>query len=266
MFPTRWTPSSSALLIFRTKGTTVHLNPVLVLPTLQTKEIDLSLKTITIERRGTSGLRCKDNIRVHVVAHFQLRINPSKNDILQVATAIGCEQAGQQETLEALFAAKFAEALQIVSKRFDFEELLTHREDFQAYTIQTIGPDLNGFILEDVIIETLDQVPLEELDPNDILDAEGIEKITEITVYRQRRTLALQEEREQVTQRHQQALQAVKQLEAKQASLEATITLLEQKIAELRSVIAEKRPTGSHLDDDLHSLLAGQEADQDPLD
>ena len=41
--------------------------------------------------------------------------------------------------------------------------------------------DLNGFILEDVAIDFLEQTPLNNMDPNDVNDAIGIEKITEIT-------------------------------------------------------------------------------------
>ena len=40
--------------------------------------------------------------------------------------------------------------------------------------IISIGKDLNGYALEDIAIDYLEQTPLETLDPNNVLDAEGI--------------------------------------------------------------------------------------------
>lgn len=37
-----------------------------------------------------------------------------------------------------------------------------------------IGDDLNGYVLEDVTIDYLEQTPKSSLDPNNILDAEDI--------------------------------------------------------------------------------------------
>ena len=44
-----------------------------------------------------------------------------------------------------------------------------------------IGSDLNGYVLEDVAIDYLEQTAKNSLDPSNILDAEGIRKITELT-------------------------------------------------------------------------------------
>ena len=40
---------------------------------------------------------------------------------------------------------------------------------------------MNGYRLDDAAIDYLEQTPLEMLSPNNILDAEGIKKITELT-------------------------------------------------------------------------------------
>ena len=44
-----------------------------------------------------------------------------------------------------------------------------------------IGTDLNGYRLDNCHIDYLEQTPLESLNPQNILDAEGIKKITELT-------------------------------------------------------------------------------------
>src|SRR5690606_41415773 len=47
--------------------------------------------------------------------------------------------------------------------------------------LKVIGTDLNGYVLDDCAIDYLEQTPLEKLNPNNILDAEGIKKITDLT-------------------------------------------------------------------------------------
>jgi uncharacterized membrane protein YqiK len=60
-----------------------------------------------------------------------VRVNKTKEDVLRVAQAIGCQRASHQKTLEELFAAKFSEALKTVGKRLEFEQLYSQRDDFK---------------------------------------------------------------------------------------------------------------------------------------
>lgn len=153
-----------------------------VLPVFHRAEtMDISVKTIEIDRRGKEGLICMDNIRADIKVNFFIRVNKTKEDVLKVAQAIGCQRASDQKTLEDLYAAKFSEALKTVGKKLDFEQLYTQRDDFKDQIIHVIGRDLNGFILDDAAIDYLEQTPLEILDENNILDSQGIRKITKIT-------------------------------------------------------------------------------------
>lgn len=47
--------------------------------------------------------------------------------------------------------------------------------------LMVIGRDLNGYVLDDVAIDGLEQTPIELLDPNNVLDAQGIRKIRSLT-------------------------------------------------------------------------------------
>jgi uncharacterized membrane protein YqiK len=154
----------------------------IVIPVIHRAEImDISVKTIEIERKGSEGLICRDNIRADIKVTFFVRVNKTTSDVLKVAQSIGCARASDQRTLEDLFIAKFSEALKTAGKQLDFEELYTQRADFKDKMIAVIGTDLNGYVLEDAAIDFLEQTPLESLDPNNILDSQGIRKITEIT-------------------------------------------------------------------------------------
>ncbi len=82
--------------------------------------------------------------------------------------------------MRELFDAKFSEALKTVGKQFEFVELYDKREKFKDEILKVIGTDLNGYRLDDCAIDYLEQTRLELLNPNNILDAEGIKKITEL--------------------------------------------------------------------------------------
>ena len=163
-------------------GTKVFFNAGLVVPVLHKMEImDISVKKLDVERTGANGLICKDNIRADIKVTFFIKINKSTADIINVAQTIGCERASDMEVLRTLFDAKFSEALKTVGKKFDFIELYEARSEFRAEIISIIGTDLNGYILDDCAIDDLEQTPLSYLKADNILDSEGIKKITELT-------------------------------------------------------------------------------------
>nr|HEX4317825.1 hypothetical protein [Kofleriaceae bacterium] len=160
----------------------VTFTGAIVLPIVNKAEImDLSVKTIVVSRHGKEGLICADNIRADIKVTFFVRVNPTIEDVLEVAKSIGCMRASREETIEELFAAKFSEALKTVGKNMEFEQLYTHRQNFKDQIKKVIGQDLNGYKLDDCAIDYLEQTPVEILDAQNVLDALGIRKITEIT-------------------------------------------------------------------------------------
>ncbi|QCR21464.1 flotillin family protein [Pontibacter sp. SGAir0037] len=162
--------------------TKVSFSGIFVIPIIHKLEVmDITLKTIVISRTGSEGLICKDNLRADIKVNFFLRVNKTPEDVVQVAQSIGCKRASDHAALEGLFDAKFSEALKTVGKHFDFVELYNSRDDFKRQIIQTIGTDLNGYILDDCAIDYLEQTPLKNLNESNILDAEGIKKIIDLT-------------------------------------------------------------------------------------
>lgn len=195
----------------------------LVLPVVNRAEVmDLSVKTIQIDRRGKEGLICNDNIRADINVTFFVRVNKTAEDVLKVAQSIGCARASDARTLVELFNAKFSEALKTVGKHFDFEQLYTKRDEFKDAIIKVIGKDLNGFILDDAAIDYLEQTPLEALDRDNIMDSEGIRKITALTVERNVMTNELrQKERMEVGSQNLSADEAIFRFEQRKAEAEA---------------------------------------------
>ena len=143
--------------------------------------MDLTLKSFEIARQGSEGLICCDNIRADIKVAFFIRVDSSKEEMKEVAQSIGAQRCSEIETLRELFDAKFSEALKTVGKQFDFVDLYDQRDKFKEEILKVIGTDLNGYKLDDAAIDYLEQTPLEMLSPTNILDAEGIKKITELT-------------------------------------------------------------------------------------
>lgn len=209
--------------------------------------MDLSVRTVDIDRRGKEGLICRDNIRADIRVTFFVRVNKTKEDVIQVAQNIGCRRASDPETLDRLFAAKFSEALKTVGKQMDFEDLYTQREKFRDAIIEVIGRHLNGYYLEDAAIDHLEQTPVSNLDPENILDAQGIKKITELTAQEHIRTNEWENTRKkQITKQDVEAAALIFDLERQKADAEArkdreiaTVRAREQ--AETEKVQAEER-------------------------
>lgn len=204
-------------------GTKVYFNGGVVYPILHRIDLmDISLKRIEIDRTGKNGLICKDNLRADIKVAFFVRVNNASEDVLRVAESIGCDRASSEEEIRALFDAKFSEALKTVGKRFDFIALYEDRDTFRDEILKVIGTDLNGFVLDDAAIDYLEQTPLSMLDPDNILDAEGIKKITELTADQAKLANNIQRDKEKVIkQQDVEAREAILELERQLAETEA---------------------------------------------
>jgi uncharacterized membrane protein YqiK len=219
-----------------------------VLPIVHKAEVmDISVKTIEIDRRAKDGLICRDNIRADIKVTFFVRVNKTVEDVIKVAQSIGCVRASDPLTLEALFSAKFSEGLKTVGKQLDFVDLYTKRHEFRDAIINLIGRDLNGYVLEDAAIDYLEQTPIANLDPMNILDAQGIRKITELTSTEHVRTNEFVNTERKLTKKQDvEAQEAILELERQQADAEAKQkreieSVRAREAAELQKIQAEER-------------------------
>ncbi|MCA9141905.1 MAG: flotillin family protein [Planctomycetaceae bacterium] len=195
---------------------------IMVYPVLHRVErMDLSVKRIEIHRRGEAGLICKDNIRADIEVAFFVRVNNTRDDILQVAQSLGCKRASTRDALIELFDAKFSEALKTVGKQFDLVELFVERDKFKLEILKVIGTDLNGYVLDDCAIDYLEQTPVDKLDPRNIMDAEGIKKITELTAREHIISNDISREKEKTIRKQDvEAREAILELDKQQAEAE----------------------------------------------
>ncbi|WP_290795488.1 hypothetical protein [Flavihumibacter sp. UBA7668] len=216
-------PQGKAIVRTGVGGGKVAFNKgMYVIPILHKMEImDISVKKLQIDRMENDGLICKDNIRADIKVAFFVRVNKSVDDVLNVAQIIGTERASDVETLRNLFEAKFSEALKTVGKKFDFIELYEARREFRTEILNIIGTDLNGYILDDCAIDYLEQTEISFLSPQNILDSQGIKKITELTAEQNIKANLIKREEEKVIKKQNvEAREAILELERQMAEKE----------------------------------------------
>lgn len=222
-------PQGKAIVRTGAGGTKVSFTAMFVIPVIHKMEImDISLKALHIKRIGKDGLICSDNIRADIEVAFFVRVNKSMEDVVKVAQTIGCERASNTDTLVSIFDAKFSEALKTVGRRFEFVDLYADRDKFKKEILDIIGTDLNGYILDDCAIDYLEQTPLEFLKMDNILDSQGIKKITEITA--QQKILANE------IKRNEEKVLRKQDVEAKEAILELNRQLAESEEKQAREI------------------------------
>ena len=223
-------PQGQALVRTGFGGTKVATDKgMYVIPVFHRVEImDISVKKIQIERLGHDGLLCKDNMRADIKVAFFVRVNNEVEFIKKVAQTIGCDRASHISTLEDLFEAKFSEALKTVGKKFEFTELYEARREFRDEIVDIIGTDLNGYTLEDCAIDYLEQTAVSYLKADNILDAEGIKKITELT--------AAQNIKSNLIKRDEEKIIRKQDVEAREAILELDKQLAEKEEQQKREI------------------------------
>lgn len=216
-------PQGKAIVRTGVGGGKVAFNQgMYVIPILHRMEImDISVKKLQINRMEHEGLICKDNIRADIKVAFFVRVNKSVDDVLSVAQIIGTERASDVDTLTNLFEAKFSEALKTVGKKFEFISLYEARREFRNEILDIIGTDLNGYILDDCAIDYLEQTEMRFLSPGNILDAEGIRKITELTAAQNINANQIRRDEEKVIKKQDvEAREAILELERQQSEKE----------------------------------------------
>lgn len=209
-----------------------------VIPVLH-NVIPISLETmkLDVERVGEDALITRDNLRVDVRGEFYIKVDANREDILAAARSLG-EKGTHPEEVAKLVFEKLVSALRSVAATMDLVEIHSRREDFAKAVFESVREDLkhNGLTLESVTISRLDQTDPGTLSDDNIFDAQGKKKITEITqsalTERTRLERAAEVERNRLDRESEQAK------EQQDVSTRKSILLLEREKAEAEATQA----------------------------
>ncbi len=241
-----------ALIVNGLHETRASLTGTFVWPVINKFEfMDITRKKISVVRSGRKdqegeeyeGLHCRDNIRADLKVDFYIGVNHEEEDIVRVAKLFTAHDASNLDRLKEHFQPKFSEALKTAVKQFEFEELLTNRRAFRDAVVEVIGSEMDGFKIYDVVIDKVDQTSLDAHSPDNILDVEGIRKISAITAQKNTETNAIrQDERTTIKKKNVEAeanrLQLDKQEKESIARTQREVDIIK---AQEEALAAEKR-------------------------
>ena len=155
----------------------------LVIPVVH-KLTRVSLKVIKLMcvREGPDALITKDYLRADVHSEFYMRVGATPEQVLNAARSFG-EQSGTEEAIDSKVGEKLISALRSVAAKHELAELHSDRESFAIAVQELVAKEIepNGLTLETVTISRLDQTDPSHLNDNNVFDAQGKRKITEIT-------------------------------------------------------------------------------------
>lgn len=185
--------------------------------------ISLETMKLDVERTAEDALITKDNLRVDVRGEFYIKVDANKDDILAAARSLG-DRGTHPEQVASIVFEKLVSALRSVAATMDLVEIHSRREDFAKAVFESVREDLkhNGLTLESVTISRLDQTDPRTLSDDNIFDAQGKKKITEITqaAMVERNRLTRDAERERIA-KDVETRQQILALERQQAEAEA---------------------------------------------
>jgi uncharacterized membrane protein YqiK len=181
------TPPNMAIIRTGLGGRRVVIDGgIVVLPVVQqTKWISLETVKLKVMRANKEGLITKDRFRVDVGAEFYMKVEAKPEDIETASRSLG-DRSLNAESLKLLLEEKLVSALRAVAAEKTLVELHENRIQFAREVKESLKETLlsNGLTLEDVSIFHLDQTKKDQLDPNNIFDAEGLKQITAQTSQR----------------------------------------------------------------------------------
>lgn len=199
-------------------------------------EINLKTMKLGVNPRGQNALITRDNLRANVLAQFYIRVQADKEHVLNAARSLG-ESSVNAEAVEALVSEKLVSALRAIASQMDLFEIHTKRDEFAERVKEHVKSDLeaNGLLLESVTISELDQTDPAELSDNNVFDAQGKRKITEITAQAAVERNHLEREAERARRlKDVETRQEILALEQRQAQSEA------QQATEIAKIRADK--------------------------
>ena len=145
-------------------------------------EVNLRTMKLGVNPHGPNALITHDNLRSDILAQFYIRVQADREHILNAARSLG-DNSVNAENVESLVSEKLVSALRAIASQMDLFEIHTKRDEFAERVKEHVKSDLeaNGLLLESVTISELDQTDPSELSDNNVFDAQGKRKITEIT-------------------------------------------------------------------------------------
>jgi len=143
-------------------------------------QVGMRTLSINIKRAGDKSLITKDRMRAELVTEFFTKVPPDKNAVATAAQTLG-NRTLDPERLREVVQGRFADALGEVAAKMTLDEIQENRGQFVKEVTKIANESIGhtGLALETVSIISLDQTPIEQFNPANTFDSQGLTQLTE---------------------------------------------------------------------------------------
>jgi len=143
-------------------------------------QVGMRTLSINIKRAGDKSLITKDRMRAELVTEFFTKVPPDKNAVATAAQTLG-NRTLDPEHLREVVQGRFADALGEVAAKMTLDEIQENRGQFVKEVTRIANESIGhtGLALETVSIISLDQTPIEQFNPANTFDSQGLTQLTE---------------------------------------------------------------------------------------
>ena len=143
-------------------------------------QVGMRTLNITIKRGGDKSLITKDRMRAELVTEFFTKVPPDERAVATAAQTLG-NRTLDPEHLREVVQGRFADALGEVAAKMTLDEIQENRGQFVKEVTKIADASIGhtGLALETVSIISLDQTPIEQFNPANTFDSQGLTQLTE---------------------------------------------------------------------------------------
>jgi len=143
-------------------------------------QVGMRTLSITIKRGGDKSLITKDRMRAELVTEFFTKVPPEERAVATAAQTLG-NRTLDPEHLREVVQGRFADALGEVAAKMTLDEIQENRGQFVKEVTKIADASIGhtGLALETVSIISLDQTPIEQFNPANTFDSQGLTQLTE---------------------------------------------------------------------------------------
>ena len=143
-------------------------------------QVGMRTLSLTIKRSGDKSLITKDRMRAELVTEFFTKVPPDKKAVSTAAQTLG-NRTLDPEHLREVVQGRFADALGEVAANMTLDEIQENRGQFVKEVTKIADESIGhtGLALETVSMISLDQTPIEQFNPANTFDSQGLTQLTE---------------------------------------------------------------------------------------
>ena len=143
-------------------------------------QVGMRTLSLTIKRSGDKSLITKDRMRAELVTEFFTKVPPDERAVSTAAQTLG-NRTLDPEHLREVVQGRFADALGEVAAKMTLDEIQENRGNFVKEVTKIADASIGhtGLALETVSIISLDQTPIEQFNPANTFDSQGLTQLTE---------------------------------------------------------------------------------------